>query len=148
MCHGSTAQLKRFKHTPFQTTESKCFAENWICATVPQEISHNSKSIYSTHKIIISLERGEDGFCSDIKLHTENCLYQKQLYKSTPKPPENVRKLKDIAPIEFLEFFWTKYILFCENLFNSIQDIRQNAKIAFNFLIDFSNVQSEKRYEK
>ena len=36
--------------SPSLTTESKCFAENWICATVPQEIDHNSKSIYPTHK--------------------------------------------------------------------------------------------------
>ena len=54
----STAHVKRFKHAPFQTTEMKCFAESWICATIAQEINHNSKSIYPTHKIIISPDRG------------------------------------------------------------------------------------------
>ena len=86
--------MKRFKHTPFQTTESKCFAENWICATVPQEIDHNSKSIYPTYKTIISPDREEDGFPFDIKLHTENCLYQKQLYKNTPKTPEKYPEIE------------------------------------------------------
>ena len=52
--------VKHFKHIPcIYTTECrKCFAENWTCATISQEINHNSKSIYPTYKIIISLDRG------------------------------------------------------------------------------------------
>ena len=32
--------------------------------------------------------------------------------KHTQNPLENLWKLKNIAFIEFLKFFWTKYILF------------------------------------
>ena len=39
--------------------------------------------------------------------------------------------------MEFLEFFWTKYILFYQNWPNIIQDISQIAKIAFNFMLNF-----------
>ena len=40
--------VKHFKHVPcVQTTQCrKCFAENWTCTTISQEIDHNSKSIY------------------------------------------------------------------------------------------------------
>ena len=55
--------------------------------------------------------------------------------KTHVKPPE---ELKDIASIKFLEFFWTKCILFCQNWLNIIQDISQNTKMVFNFLLDFS----------
>ena len=56
--------------------------------------------------------------------------------KHTQNLRKNLRKLKDITSIEFLKFFWTKYILLCQNWPNIIQDIGQNAKIAFNFLPD------------
>ena len=54
--------------------------------------------------------------------------------KHTQSPWKNLQNLKNIAFIEFLEFLWTKYILFYQNWPNSTQDIRQNARIAFNFL--------------
>ena len=52
--------VKHLKHVPYvQTTECrKCFAENWTCTTISQEIDHNSKSIYPTYKIIISPDTG------------------------------------------------------------------------------------------
>ena len=50
--------MKRFKHAPPPPLKPLCFAETWICATIPQEIDYNSKSIYSTHKINMSLNRG------------------------------------------------------------------------------------------
>ena len=63
---------------------------------------------------------------------------------AVPKHTQNLRKnlwnLKSVAFIEFLGFFWTKYILFYQNWPNITQDISQNAKIAFNFLPDFSIV--------
>ena len=80
--------------SPVQTTERKCFAENWTCTTISQEIDHSSKSIYPTHKIIILSDRGKDGLHSDIKLHSEKCLYQKQLYQNTLKTPEKTLKLE------------------------------------------------------
>ena len=58
--------------------------------------------------------------------------------KNTQNPQKNLQNLKNIAFIEFLEFFWTKYTLFYQNWPNIIQDISQNAKIAFNFLPDLS----------
>ena len=48
--------------------------------------------------------------------------------KHTQNPRKNIRNLKDIAFIEFLEFFWTKYILFYKNWPNITQDINHNAK--------------------
>ena len=75
---------------PVQTTESNCFAENWMCTTIPQEIDCNSKSIQPTQKVIISPDRGQDGLPSGIKLHAEKCLYQKQLYQNTLKTPGKI----------------------------------------------------------
>ena len=62
--------------------------------------------------------------------------------KHTQNPQKNLWNLKNIAFIEFLEFFWTKYkyILFCQNWPNITQDMSQNAKIAFNFLLDFNAI--------
>ena len=57
--------------------------------------------------------------------------------KLTQNPQKNLWNLKNIAFIEFVEFFWTKYILFYQNWPNITQDMSQNAKIAFNFLLDF-----------
>ena len=58
--------------------------------------------------------------------------------KHTQNPRKNLFNLKNIAFIEFLEFFWTKYILFYQNWLNITQDISRNVKIAFNFLPDFN----------
>ena len=58
--------------------------------------------------------------------------------KHTQNPRKNPWNLKNIAFIEFLEFFCTKYILFYQTWLNISQDISQNAKIAFNFLPDFN----------
>ena len=83
----STAHVKHFKHGPCSNHWMEVFnlQENWTRTTIPQEIDHNSKSIYPTHKIIISPDRGQDGLHSDIKLHAEKCLYQKQLYQNALK---------------------------------------------------------------
>ena len=58
--------------------------------------------------------------------------------KHTQNPWQNLWNLKNIAFIKFLEFFWTKYILFYQIWPNITQDISQNAKIAINFLLDFN----------
>ena len=61
---------------------------------------------------------------------------------SVPKHTQNPRKilwnLKNIAFIEFLEFFLDKIHLFYQNWPNITQDMSHNAKIAFNFLLDFN----------
>ena len=89
----STAHVKHFKYVPVQTTEWNCFAEDWTCTTIAQEMDHTSKSIYPTHKIIISLDRGSDGLHSDIKLHAEKCLYQTQLHQNTPGKSLKLEKI-------------------------------------------------------
>ena len=43
-----TFRIISFDYTK-KAIELKCFAENWTCTTIPQEIDHNSKSIYPTH---------------------------------------------------------------------------------------------------
>ena len=58
--------------------------------------------------------------------------------KHTQNPRKNLWNLKNIAFIEFLEFCWTNYITFYQNWPNLTQDMSQNAKIAFNFLLDFN----------
>ena len=63
--------------------------------------------------------------------------------KHTQNPQKNLRNLKNIAFIEFLGFFWTKYILFYQNWPNITQDIIQNTKMTFNFLLDFSYILNE-----
>ena len=87
--------------SPIEAIESKCFAENWIGATIPQEINNNSISIYPTHEIIISPDRRKDGLSSDIKLHSEKCLSKAAVPKQTQNPWKNLRNLKNIAFIEF-----------------------------------------------
>ena len=51
--------------------------------------------------------------------------------KHTQNPRKNLWNLKNVAFIEFLEFFWSKYILFYHYWLNITQDMSQNAKIAF-----------------
>ena len=72
-------------------------------------------------------------------LNSKSVCIKSICIKTYPKRPENLWNLKNIAFIEFLEFFWTKYILFYQNWPNITQGMSQNAKIAFNFLLDFSN---------
>ena len=60
------------------------------------------------------------------------------ILKHTQNPRKSHWNLKNIASIESPEFFWTENILFYQNWPNITQDVRQNAKIAFNFLLDFN----------
>ena len=110
---------------------------------------HSSKSVYATHKIIISPARGYDSLHSDTKLHTEKCLYKKQLYQNTQNPLENLRNLTNIDFIGFLEFFWAKHnFYFYQNWLNITQDMSQNAKIAINFLpADVGSDPRERRFK-
>ena len=48
------------------------------------------KSIYPTHKIIISLDRGQFGVHSDLKLHAESVGIKSSCSKTHPEPPENL----------------------------------------------------------